>query len=323
MRNAGFRPMSSRISWSVLEPPIILYQSNHLLVVSKPPGWHSIPNRVDTDSEISVTKDSSSSSKCLVTSLQSQRLGGGSRNDFLKPCHRIDQPCSGVSILAKTQKAASRIQSNWKDVQKTYLVAVEPRDYDGEEILETTYSWRGNHDSNMEWHTLQAKMAKKYSRAKRNKAAKHTNRGWSVTYTPRFSSSDQNDGGSINKNNTKTKPGTSYEIQIRSILRNLLEVRTRQGARHIVRGILSCHGIAVQGDLRYGASRPLPDQSVALHGRSITFSPRLQLGQTPFPRCHVAPIPHTWNDFFEVTEEAVTMNEELHSDHVHAECKTC
>jgi hypothetical protein len=164
-------------------------------------------------------------------------------------------------------------------------------------------------------------MAKKYARTKRNRASKQSNKGWSVTYVPFIPPSDEKDSDSINKHNTKIKPEVSYEIHIRSILQNLLEVRTRQGARHIVRGIFSCHGIAVQGDLRYGASRPLPDQSVALHGRSITFSPRLQLGQTPLPRCHMAPIPHAWNDFFEVSEDTVAMNEVLGDDRIHAECE--
>jgi hypothetical protein len=46
-----------------------------------------------------------------VTKLQ---LGGGSRKDFLKPLHRINQPCSGVLLLGKTSKAASRITTLWK-----------------------------------------------------------------------------------------------------------------------------------------------------------------------------------------------------------------
>jgi 23S rRNA pseudouridine1911/1915/1917 synthase len=100
---------------TTLPKPKILFASNHLLVVDKPPGWHSVPNLEP-------------SPKCLLTYLVSQRMGGGSMQDYLKPLHRLDQPCSGVLMFGKTTKAASRIQKQWNSVvQKTYHVVTSDR----------------------------------------------------------------------------------------------------------------------------------------------------------------------------------------------------
>jgi 23S rRNA pseudouridine1911/1915/1917 synthase len=98
----------------LLPPPSVLFSSNHLLVINKPPGWSSIPTKSGPD-------------KSVLDYLVAQKLGGGSQCEFLIPLHRIDQPCSGVLLLAKTSKAASRVTQLWKkhNVEKTYLCVVE------------------------------------------------------------------------------------------------------------------------------------------------------------------------------------------------------
>ena len=68
--------------------------------------------------------------KCLLSYLKSQSEGGGSKQDFVVPTHRLDQPCTGVLVFAKNGKAASRIQVAWskKQVKKEYWVVVETGD---------------------------------------------------------------------------------------------------------------------------------------------------------------------------------------------------
>ena len=123
-------PSSS--SSSLLPPPTIIYSDNHLLAVNKPAGWHSVPNipkqqKKDSDNRTDDSKDSDTtttttnnrtpmggSKKCLLTHLQKKGLGGGSNKDFLVPLHRIDQPCTGILLLGKTSKAASRVTKVWK-----------------------------------------------------------------------------------------------------------------------------------------------------------------------------------------------------------------
>ena len=113
---------ASQSGSSLLPPPTVLYSDNHILAVHKPAGWHSVPNipkkrkkRANhRDSQETDDKRPPISKKCLLTHLQQQGLGGGSKKDFLVPLHRIDQPCTGVLLFGKTSKAASRVTKVWK-----------------------------------------------------------------------------------------------------------------------------------------------------------------------------------------------------------------
>ena len=65
----------------LLEPSIV-FTNNHLLLVNKPPGYHSQPNE---------SPSIGNNAKCMLTKLKSMALGGGSSKDFLLPMHRLDQ----------------------------------------------------------------------------------------------------------------------------------------------------------------------------------------------------------------------------------------
>lgn len=65
----------------LLEPSIV-FTNNHLLLVNKPPGYHSQPNE---------SPSMGNNAKCMLTKLKSMALGGGSSKDFLLPMHRLDQ----------------------------------------------------------------------------------------------------------------------------------------------------------------------------------------------------------------------------------------
>ncbi len=51
----------------------------------------------------------------------------------------------------------------------------------------------------------------------------------------------------------------------------LLEVTLLTGRHHQIRAQLSAIGSVIRGDLKYGARRPLPDGSIALHAYRLTF----------------------------------------------------
>lgn len=87
--------------------------------MNKPAGWITVAHSDNTYEQ--RTK------QCLLSNLKQRNLGGGSNADFLKPLHRIDQPCTGAVIYAKNGKAATRISNAWKkgQVHKEYYCIVE------------------------------------------------------------------------------------------------------------------------------------------------------------------------------------------------------
>lgn len=240
-----------------LQPPRILFQNNHILAVHKPPGWQSV-----LDQELNHPK-------CLMQYLQRQNLGGGSNGQYLKPIHRLDQPCSGVLLYAKTTKAASRIQSNWNaEVHKTYHVVVETRSLPS--------SWNQH---KAEFRVLRADMP---VRRKFNQR--------SVCLVP-------NSTGAYEISTAVVASNAQYAV---------LQVHTQQGARHMIRAILAAYGMPLAGDLRYGGdpvrasnknnnNRALADQSVALHCTRLELD--IALGsEASFDI--MAPLPATWGPYF-------------------------
>jgi 23S rRNA-/tRNA-specific pseudouridylate synthase len=118
-------------TFTKLPLPVVLFASNHVLAVYKPPGWHSIPHSRRSKDDITDENDDPfegiDTSKCLLTHLQRCKLGGGSQQTYLKPLHRLDQPCSGVMLWGKTTKAASRLQRLFSP--QSHNKALQPRSH--------------------------------------------------------------------------------------------------------------------------------------------------------------------------------------------------
>ena len=265
--------------------PTVLFSNNHLLAVNKPAGWHSIP-----------LENNKGSRKCLLSWLKRQSLGGGSRHDFLLPLHRLDQPCSGVLLLAKTSKAASRITKVWKKhkVMKLY-VCVMSSDRDLEALKRQS---RRVHDDCYELNGVMA-------RSRRRGSVSMMPRSWndesgiimqSRSYNSSMMTFERGDGSSVHSASPRL---CTIQWRTRQSLGSnpMIEVQTLQGARHMVRSMLGQVGHApICGDVRYGASQPLPDRSVALHASQVTLpdSLVLPLDQHNF----VSPLPVEWESWF-------------------------
>jgi 23S rRNA pseudouridine1911/1915/1917 synthase len=93
----------------------ILYQDNHCLALDKPAGMLSQGDITGERSVVDVARD-------------------WIKEEFKKPgnvyvglVHRLDQVTSGVVLLARTSKGASRLSEQFRDgkVGKTYLAMVE------------------------------------------------------------------------------------------------------------------------------------------------------------------------------------------------------
>ncbi|CAJ1893537.1 unnamed protein product [Cylindrotheca closterium] len=271
-------------SYTKLEEPSIIYNDNHLLVVNKPPGWHSVPNPTH-------------SSKCLLTKLRDMQLGGGSRQDFLLPIHRIDQPCSGLLLFGKTSKAASRITKLWKQkqVQKFYLAAVSSSN------LEYLQRYSVPSKDSDEWFTLQGALE-----SQKEGKQQRTVRIRPLSTAPAGTTAQQSKQQGTRILSVRWKlvemPLLDDWVSPNNNPHSMIIVQTTDGARHTVRSLLSQVGkCPIQGDLRYGGNNTalgvLPDQSVALHAYRVQLDAKLQLGSLSTFEFE-APFPATWKSYF-------------------------
>ena len=92
-----------------------LYVDNHLLVVVKPPGLLAQSDRTGDPDVASLAK--------AYLKERFQRPG----DVFVGIVHRLDRPASGVTVLARTSKAAARLTAAFRErrVEKRYLAIVE------------------------------------------------------------------------------------------------------------------------------------------------------------------------------------------------------
>lgn len=92
----------------------VLYEDNHLLVVNKPPGLPTMGVADDRASVLTVAKDY----------LRDKYNKPG--NVYLGIVSRLDAPVTGVLVIARTSKAASRLTEQFRrrEVTKSYLALV-------------------------------------------------------------------------------------------------------------------------------------------------------------------------------------------------------
>ena len=92
----------------------ILYEDNHIIVVSKPQGVPSQPDDSGDKDMLSQVKD--------YIKEKYNKPGEA----FVGLVHRLDRPTGGVMVFAKTSKAAARLSQQMKDgdFDKTYLAVV-------------------------------------------------------------------------------------------------------------------------------------------------------------------------------------------------------
>ena len=98
------------------EPDIeILYEDNHILAISKPKGLLSQEDHSGDPDVLTLCK------------AYLKRKYDKPGNVFLGLLHRLDRPVSGVMVLAKTSKAASRISEQIRKhkIKKRYFAIVQ------------------------------------------------------------------------------------------------------------------------------------------------------------------------------------------------------
>ncbi len=200
-------------------PDRILYEDNHLIAVNKHCGEP-------------VQGDASGDTPLLETVREFIRLRDKKPgNVFLGLPHRLDRPTSGIVVLAKTDKALSRMGKILKgrDIRKIYWAVVD-RIPPAEEGL-------------LEHYLLKNRKLNKSFTVPPEKAAARGAKPARLTYRV-IAASD------------------SYY---------LLEIELLTGRHHQIRAQLAAVNCHIKGDLKYGAGRSNPDGGIHLHARSISF----------------------------------------------------
>lgn len=96
--------------------PIIIHEDSSLFVVGKPSGW--ITNSASTTGSQPVLQD------WIAKNFEYYLRGNREMRDGV--VHRLDKETSGVLLVAKTQEAFEKLQSEFKnrEVEKTYTALV-------------------------------------------------------------------------------------------------------------------------------------------------------------------------------------------------------
>ena len=196
--------------------PTVLYEDNHLLIVSKPAGWLVQGDRTGDQTLADWGKD--------YLKKKYDKPGAV----FLGVVHRLDRPVSGVVAMAQTSKALARMNQLFKTrrVTKTYWALVQTPPPQPEATL---------------IHWLIKDSAKNKVTAFRSE-----------------------------KKNSK-QAELSYRLLMNQSNTYLLEVKPLTGRPHQIRVQLAAVNSPIVGDLKYGATDSLPDASIGLHARQLSF----------------------------------------------------
>ncbi len=211
----------------------VLYEDNHLLVVDKPAGVATM------GAELGLPTVAKAAAAYL------KRTYGKPGNAFVGVVSRLDQRVSGVLVLAKTSKAASRLSEQIRNRtwQKRYLAWVfgDRQLLDENQILSTPPA-----ADDSSWSELRHWMRKDEQRQRMQ-----------VLDQPQ-SSDDK--GLAILRCRTLCSAGANH----------LLEIDLITGRKHQIRAQLGHLGLPVVGDRKYASTRTFPDNQIALHCWHVT-----------------------------------------------------
>ena len=203
-----------------LTPADVIFEDNHLLLVNKPAPLATMGVEDGRPSLIADAKE--------YIGRKYNKPG----NVFLGVVSRLDTPVTGIVVLARTSKAASRLAKQFRNrtVDKSYLALV-----DGHIIPE-----EGSCTDWLVRHPRHRKVLIAKSTDESAQEAKLEYR--TVRHLTAHDGSPQ----------------------------SMLEVNLLTGRKHQIRIQLSSRGHAILGDRKYGSDVQFAN-GIALHGRSLTI----------------------------------------------------
>ena len=159
MLNLGIS-LTKKSSINTLDPSAIIYEDNHLLVVNKAPGQLVQGDKTGDIPLVNLAK----------AYLKKKYNKPG--EVFLGVVHRLDRPTSGVLVFARTSKALTRLNEQFKsrEAKKEYWAIVEGTKVPKEQSL--------NH-----WLVRNAKQNKSYAHLKEVPNSKVAKLSFSLHHT--------------------------------------------------------------------------------------------------------------------------------------------
>lgn len=231
----------------------VLFEDNHLLAVAKPAGVLAQGDASGVDSLVEMAK--------AYRKLRERKPG----NVYIGLTHRLDRATSGVILLAKTSKAASRLSEQFRRraVTKRYLAVTEAR---------------GKAPGKLgEWVQWDDRLTKDHA----------SNRAH-VEATLASVSDDVDD----DPNKTSRPAATRVRPLASTTTLILWELEPTTGRSHQLRVQLASRGFPIVGDRRYGAKERFPG-GIALHAAELIVDHPVTRERMSFQ----APLPGGWRRF--------------------------
>lgn len=202
----------------------IIHEDNHLLAVNKPAGMLTQGDETGDPSLVDLVRED--------LRVRYQKPG----NVYVGLLHRLDRPVSGLVLLAKTSKAASRLSSQFREgrVEKVYWAIVEGSPAgDAGEWTDTLLKDEARNLVRVVPAGTRGGQEARLSFRVRERSGVGRNQSW-------------------------------------------LELRPITGRSHQLRVQLASRGMPIVGDLKYGARARLQaldgGARIALHARSLSFT---------------------------------------------------
>lgn len=235
-----------------MQPPFdVLYEDNHLLVVNKPAGWVSQGALPEAKSLLDEAAQ--------YIRTKYQKPG----NVFLGVVSRLDKSVSGVTVIARTSKAAARLSEQFRDrdVGKTYwaIVSQEHTTPLPQHANVTLHHWLLQNEQD-----AIVRIVPPQSRGAKEAILKYT---------------------------------TLAELAPKT---HLLQIELLTGRKHQIRAQLAHAGLPIIGDRKYGS--PIPFHAgIMLHAVSLQIQHPTQKTpdtQKPLQLHFTAPLPKSWQQKF-------------------------
>lgn len=200
----------------------VLYEDNHIIIINKLPG--------------EIVQGDKSGDRTLLDDVKDYLKAKYNKpgNVFLGLPHRLDRPTSGIVVLAKTDKALSRLSEMFRlgKVDKYYWA-----------IVDNALS-----PEKGELHHYI------YRDAVKNKS---------------FSYKSPDVKGK--RGEALQEARLEYETIGKSERYTLLNIKLLTGRHHQIRSQLAACGVHIKGDLKYGFPRSNPDGGICLHSHEVSF----------------------------------------------------